>query len=89
MNKKNGLTTRGKISFIPRPQDIKNGRLLKRNGGYVDKFGNIWKKGPSRTGGEAFEWDVQLSNKGKEMIGWLSRDGKHVNISLNGVVTHK
>ena len=51
---------------------------------------NIWTKGPSRTKGEAFEWDVQLSKRGKEKIGWLSHDANkgHVNVSLKGKVTH-
>lgn len=78
----------GKIRFIPRPSDAKSGRLLKKNGGFVDKFGNIWKKGPSRTKGQAFEWDVQLSAKGKAQLGGLSRDGKHLNVSLDGKITH-
>ncbi len=56
----------------------------------MDKFDNIWTKGPSRTKGEAFEWDVQLSKRGKEKIGWLSHDANkgHVNVSLKGKVTH-
>ena len=32
---------------------------------------------------------VQLSRKGKEMLGWLSRDGNHINVSLKGIITHK
>ncbi|MGX1931134.1 DUF6443 domain-containing protein [Flagellimonas sp. 2504JD4-2] len=82
------LPITGKIRFIPRKVDILNGKILKKNGGYVDKFGNVWKKGPSRTAGEAFEWDVQLSAKGKAQLGHLSRDGKHLNVSLKGKITH-
>ena len=63
--------------------------LPKKDGGYLDNFGNIWKKGPSRTAGEAFEWDVQLSKAGQDSLGWLTRDGSHANISLIGRVTHK
>ncbi|MEM9774810.1 MAG: polymorphic toxin type 17 domain-containing protein [Chloroflexota bacterium] len=82
------LPNTGKIRFVPRAADVKNGKLLKQNGGYVDKFGNVWKKGPSRTEGQAFEWDVQLSKTGKNQLGHLSPDGKHLNISLDGKVTH-
>lgn len=39
--------------------------------------------------GEPFEWDVQLSKKGKEQLGHLSRDSKHINVSLKGKITHK
>lgn len=58
--------------------------------GYVDKFGNVWSKGPSRTKGEAFEWDVQLTEtKGGQFKRFgLSPDGKHLNVSLEGRVTH-
>ena len=84
------LPVRGKIRFIPKRSDIAKGSLLKKNGGYVDRFGNVWKKGPSRTAGEAFEWDVQLSRRGKALIGHLSNDAKkaHVNVSKKGIVTH-
>ncbi len=83
--KKKGLPTEGKIRFVP-PEGTN--KLTTKDGGYVDKFGNIWKKGPSRTKGEPFEWDVQLSREGKESIGWLSREGSHVNVSMDGKVTH-
>lgn len=59
------------------------------NKGYIDKFGNEWTKGPSRTKGQEFEWDVQLSPTGKAQLGWASRDGKHLNVSLDGKITHK
>ena len=85
--KRAGLPTEGKIRFVP-PEKT-GGQLLKQGDGFVDKFGNVWEKGSSRTNGEAFEWDVQLSKHGRESIGWLSRDGKHVNVSLKGRVTHK
>ncbi|WP_420493130.1 polymorphic toxin type 17 domain-containing protein [Serratia marcescens] len=59
------------------------------NKGYMDRFDNEWTKGPSRTKGQPFEWDVQLSDKGKAQLGWASRDGKHLNVSLDGKITHK
>ncbi|MFC3198168.1 polymorphic toxin type 17 domain-containing protein [Parapedobacter deserti] len=82
------LPSRGKIRFVLRSSDAQAGKLLVKEGGYVDKFGNIWKKGPSRTAGQAFEWDVQLSKTGKSQLGHLSRDGKHLNVSLDGRITH-
>ena len=85
--KKAQLPTEGKIRYVP-PKGA--GKNLPRTsmGGYIDKFENVWEKGPSRTIGEAFEWDVQLSKQGKKMLGWLSRDGKHLNVSLKGIITH-
>ena len=59
------------------------------NNGYIDKFKNKWVKGPSRTAGQEFEWDVQLSELGSKQLGWASRDGKHINASLDGKITHK
>jgi len=73
---------------VPRKADIKSGRIFTKDGGYVDKFGNVWQKGPSRTAGQHFEWDVQLSDRGRSMLGHLSRDGKHLNVSLDGKITH-
>ena len=58
--------------------------------GYVDKFGNVWVKGPSRTNGEEFEWDVQLTKTRGELFkrSGLSSDGKHLNVSLQGRITY-
>ena len=78
----------GKIRFIPRPTDLKSGKILQKNGGFVDKFGNVWKKGPTRTKGQAFEWDIQLSKTGKNKLGHLSPDSDHLNVSLDGKITH-
>uniref|UniRef100_UPI0036DCB42C polymorphic toxin type 17 domain-containing protein n=1 Tax=Photorhabdus sp. RM322S TaxID=3342825 RepID=UPI0036DCB42C len=84
------LPTEGKIRFVP-PEDYIPHSPLRRgiNKGYIDKFGNEWTKGPSRTQGQPFEWDVQLSSQGKTQLGWASRDGKHLNVSLDGKITHK
>ncbi|MGV7960592.1 DUF637 domain-containing protein [Photorhabdus tasmaniensis] len=84
------LPTEGKIRFVP-PEDYIPNSPLRRgiNKGYIDKFGNEWTKGPSRTQGQPFEWDVQLSSQGKAQLGWASRDGKHLNVSLDGRITHK
>lgn len=59
------------------------------NKGYLDRFDNEWVKGPSRTQNEAFEWDVQLSSLGQKQLGWLSRDESHLNVSLDGRITHR
>uniref|UniRef100_UPI0036DE2CA3 DUF637 domain-containing protein n=1 Tax=Photorhabdus sp. RM322S TaxID=3342825 RepID=UPI0036DE2CA3 len=84
------LPTEGKIRFVPSPKYTPNQALQKGpNNGYIDKFGNEWTKGPSRTQGQPFEWDVQLSPQGKIQLGWASRDGKHLNVSLDGRITHK
>ncbi|WP_424407495.1 polymorphic toxin type 17 domain-containing protein [Pasteurella sp. PK-2025] len=84
-----GLPTKGKIRYIPPKNWQPSMPLPRKNGGYIDKFGNVWTKGPPRTAGEAFEWDVQLSKIGKENIGWLTRDGSHANVSLLGRITHR
>jgi hypothetical protein len=84
------LPIEGKIRFVPR--DTYNPTLpLPRGpkGGYMDRFDNEWVPGPSRTQGQDFEWDVQLSRTGKAQLGWASRDGKHINISLDGRITHR
>lgn len=84
------LPTTGKIRYIP-PAYWTPSQPLPRtgNGGYIDKFGNVWSKGPSRTAGQPFEWDVNLSNTGKAQLEWASRDGSHLNVSLDGKITHK
>lgn len=87
--KKNQLPIKGKIRFVPDKKWTPSQPLKKQNGGYIDRFGNVWTKGPSRTAGEAFEWDVQLSKKGIEQVGWLSRDNAHINVSLEGEITHR
>ena len=83
-----GLPTKGKIRYVPPKSWKPSTPLPRKNGGYLDKFGNTWVKGPSRTAGEAFEWDVQLSKTGQSSIGWLTRDGSHANVSLLGRITH-
>ena len=80
-----GLPTSGKIRFIPRPADVQMGKLLRKEGGYVDKFGNIWKKDRSKN---YLEWDVQLSQEGRAQLGHLSRSGNHINVSPAGKITH-
>src|SRR5690606_18727985 len=78
------LPIRGRIRYVP-PKNYNPGSPLPRgpNDGYIDRVGNEWVKGPSRTPGQAFEWDVRLSHTGRQQLGWLSREGKHVNVTLD------
>ncbi len=92
--KKHQLPIKGRIRYVP-PKDLHANKglpckRLDNNGiGFVDRFDNVWVKGVSRTKGQAFEWDVQLSNQGRQKLGWMSRDGEHINVSLDGRITHK
>jgi hypothetical protein len=84
------LPTSGRIRFVPpKNTSVNSGLLRGKNKGYIDRFGNEWVKGPSRTEGQPFEWDVQLSKTGKAKVGWLSRDASHLNVSLDGEITHR
>lgn len=84
------LPTTGKIRFVPRKSyEASNPLARGPNNGFIDRFGNEWVRGPSRTQGQAFEWDIQLSKTGREKIGWLTRDGSHTNVSLDGKITHR
>lgn len=85
-----GLPHKGKLRYVP-PKGYSPSSDLPRGpqGGYIDRKMNEWVKGPSRTQGDSFEWDVQLSRQGKSSIGWASRDKSHVNVSPLGRITHK
>ena len=87
--KNNQLPTKGKIRYVPPKNWTPSQPLPRENGEIVDRFGNVWEKGPSRTKGQNIEWDVQLSRTGNSRLGWASRDGSHLNISLDGKITHK
>lgn len=86
--KKFDLPTDGPIPFVPPKRWDANNPIKTPQNGFMDAFGNEWRKGPSRTAGETFEWDVIPKNKSSG-IADLSRDGSHVNISLTGDVTHR
>ncbi len=86
--KKEKLPTKGKIRYVP-PKGVGDKLPQAPGEGYIDKFDNVWVKGKSRTLGEPFEWDVQLSRRGQHKLGWLSRDNSHINVSLDGRITHK
>ncbi|MCM0147865.1 polymorphic toxin type 17 domain-containing protein [Photobacterium galatheae] len=85
------LPTTGKIRFVPkRGYNPSNPLNRGPNKGFIDRFDNEWVKGPSRTEGQAFEWDVQLSKTGRQKLGWAAsgKNKSHANISLDGKITH-
>jgi RHS repeat-associated protein len=87
--KANELPISGRIRFVPQRGYHPSMPLARGpQKGFLDRFGNEWLKGPSRTEGQAFEWDVQLSRIGRNQLGWASRDGAHINVSLDGHFTH-
>ena len=55
---------------------------------YVNKFKNEWVNEKSGTADENFDRNVQLSQASQKQLGWLSRDNKHINVSLAGKITH-
>ncbi len=86
------LPTDGKIRYVP-PKGLKPAEGLPQarignDKAFIDRFGNKWLKGPSRTMDEPFEWDVQLSNQGRTQLGWASKNGNYINVSLKGRITH-
>lgn len=88
-----GLPNQGRIRYVtPHGYNPVNPLPRGPQKGYIDRFGNEWVAGPSRTQGHPFEWDVQLSRAGQAQIGWLSRENgrnAHVNVSPLGEVTHR
>lgn len=87
------LPLKGKIRYVPPKKfDIANGlphKVTERGRAYIDRFDNVWKRGNPRTKGQNHEWDVQLSDRGVKQLGWMTRDNTHLNVSLDGRVTHK
>lgn len=71
------LPISGEVVFEP-PRGWNPSQPLPRGErhGFIDRQRREWVKGPSRTPGEAFEWDVQLTH------------GDHLNVSLTGRITH-
>ncbi len=71
------LPTGGSYPFIP-PKYWRTHQPLRKNskGEFIDVRGRRWRKGPTRTEGETWEWDVQLPN------------GDHLNIDWSGNITH-
>ena len=87
--KKAGLPSEGKIRFIPRSSDVQSGKILKQGGGYVDKFGNVWKKSKGDIIKGPLHWDVQLSQTGKTQLGHMSSSGgAHLNVTNYEEIHH-
>jgi hypothetical protein len=75
--RQHNLPTGGDFPFIP-PKYWRPHQPLRKNskGAYIDSKARRWRKGPTRTKGEGWEWDVQLPN------------GDHLNIDWGGNITH-
>jgi hypothetical protein len=82
------LPKKGKFRFIP-GKEVKYDKKL---GGYVDRFGNVWKKGPYHGDPNKdfdFEWDVQLSEKGLKKWGQYTKNNKkYINVTPDGEISH-
>jgi hypothetical protein len=93
-----GLPDTGIVRFIPpahyTSEFAKHSPLPKGpHGGYIDRVGNEWVKGPSRTLGENFEWDIRLSTKGYAQCKWHDKvkngsNGPFINVSQGGRISH-
>ena len=71
------LPIEGAFPYVP-PKNWRPHQPPRKNskGEYLDIKGRRWRKGPPRTEGETWEWDVQLPN------------GEHLNIDWGGNITH-
>ncbi|MBN8604867.1 MAG: hypothetical protein J0M26_27950, partial [Planctomycetes bacterium] len=80
---------KGYARYIP-PDSWSPNQALPRgqNGGFIDKFGNEWVQGVSRTPGQLWEWDVQLGRNASIYFRDKARGGTHVNVSWDGEITH-
>lgn len=54
--------------------------------GFVDAYGNVWIEGRG-VGGDLKEWDIQPGASSGNLQKQFG-DGKHVNVSIDGQVTH-
>lgn len=58
---------------------------------FIDRFGNKWVRGPyhGKPGLHTFEWDVQLSEAGKNAWGKFAKKGKnYINVTPDGALSH-
>jgi filamentous hemagglutinin len=80
---------KGYARYIP-PESWSPNQALPRgqSGGFIDKFGNEWVQGVSRTPGQLWEWDVQLGRNASKYFRDKARGGTHVNVSWDGEITH-
>jgi hypothetical protein len=83
----------GPFRYRP-PEDYLPGNPLPKadGGGYFDRFRNIWKKGPYHGDPSkpfTFEWDVQLSDAGRQYFRELGLGEKgYVNVAPDGTLSH-
>jgi hypothetical protein len=82
-----GLPHTGRIRFVPEPHAANTGLRTAPQGGFVDRFGNVWQRPRGHIVGEP-HWDVQLSAEGRAKLGWASRSGNHLNVSNDGRIVH-
>lgn len=86
--KARGLPTDGRFHFVPDGNKIEFNRS---NGGYVDRYGNVWVKGPYHGDpklGFTYEWDVQLSASGKNAWGKFANGKGYINVRPDGGLSH-
>lgn len=84
------LPTEGKFRFL---SDRKQGVYFDNTKqGYMDRFGNVWREGPYHGNTKLNfnkEWDVILSQQGKNVWGNYLKPGKtYINIRPDGQLSH-
>ena len=78
-----------KIRYVPtKGYHPRNPLPRDPNGDLCDRFDSEWMKGMSRTKGQDFEWDVQLSGSGRRQFGNVT-DKEHLNVPFDGRITHR
>jgi len=86
-------TQTGPFRYRP-PDGYKPGNPLPkgRNGGYLDRFGNEWQKGPYHgdpSRGFGHEWDVQLSKAGRAHFQQYGLGEKgYIDVAPDGTLSH-
>ena len=88
MVKAKGLPTDGRFHFVADGNKVEFNRS---KGGYVDRYGNVWLKGPYHGDpklGFTYEWDVQLSASGKNAWGKFANGKGYINVRPDGGLSH-
>lgn len=90
--RKAGLPQEGDFRFEPPKKYHPGNRLPVTDDGkgFVDRYGNIWRKGPyhGKPGLFESEWDVQLSETGMRMWGRFARGKGYINVRPDGMLSH-
>jgi hypothetical protein len=85
-------TQKGPFRFRPRRRYRPGNPLPQIDGGYIDRFDNVWKKGPYHGDPAkdfAFEWDVQLSPAGQKYYKQFGIGKKgYINVAPDGTLSH-